>query len=300
MTEAGTPTRQIRFCVTPAGVRVAYATLARGPTLLVPAAWISHLELLWQDPAARAFFTPLAAGRTLVQYDKPGCGLSDPWPGRQTLATDLQVPQAVADHLELERFNLLGISTAAPLSIAFAARHPARVGRLILYGGYADGRQVAAAEVRAAMLAIVRAHWGLGSDVLADLFLPDAGAETRAHFTRLQRGAAPAGVACELLAQCYETRVEDQLAAVATPTLVLHRRGDRAARPAPGRAHGPAAPGRGPGRRGPHQPADRGAAGHPGALRRGAPGAGPAAARRHLPRPDRRLVGTGGCGGGSR
>jgi len=35
-------------------------------------------------------------------------------------------------------------------------------------------------------------------------------------------------VACELLAQCYETRVEDQLAAVATPTLVLHRRGDRA------------------------------------------------------------------------
>jgi pimeloyl-ACP methyl ester carboxylesterase/DNA-binding CsgD family transcriptional regulator len=228
MTEAGTPARQIRFCVTPAGIRVAYATLGRGPALLVPAAWISHLELLWQDPAARGFFAPLAAGRTLVQYDKPGCGLSDPWPGRQTLGTDLQVLEAVADHLELERFDLLGISTAAPLSIAFAARHPARVGRLILYGGYADGHQVAAAEVRAAMIAVVRAHWGLGSDVLADLFLPDAGPETRAHFARLQRGAASAEVACELLAQCYETRVEDQLGAVAAPTLVLHRRGDRA------------------------------------------------------------------------
>jgi pimeloyl-ACP methyl ester carboxylesterase/DNA-binding CsgD family transcriptional regulator len=222
------PARQIRFCAVSAGVRVAYATAGRGPALLVPAAWISHLELLWQDPAIRAFFNPLAACRTVIQYDKPGCGLSDPWPGRQTLDTDLQVLQAVADHLRLERFDLLGISTAAPLSIAFAARHPARVGRLVLYGGYADGHQVAAAEVRAAMLALVRAHWGLGSDVLAELFLPDGSAETKAHFVRLQRGAAPAEVACGLLAQCYEARVDDLLDTVAAPTLVLHRRGDRA------------------------------------------------------------------------
>jgi DNA-binding CsgD family transcriptional regulator len=102
------------------------------------------------------------------------------------------------------------------------------VGRLILYGGYADGHQVAAAEVRTAMLALVRAHWGLGSDVLADVFLPDAGAETKEHFVRLQRAAASAEVACELLAQCYETRVDDLLDSVAAPTLVLHRRDDRA------------------------------------------------------------------------
>jgi pimeloyl-ACP methyl ester carboxylesterase len=128
----------------------------------------------------------------------------------------------------LERFDLLGISTAAPLSIAFAARHPARVGRLVLYGGYADGHQVAAAEVRAAMIALVRAHWGLGSDILADLFPPDGSAETKANFVRLQRGAAPAEVACGLSAQCYEARVDDLLDMVAAPTLVLHRRGDRA------------------------------------------------------------------------
>jgi len=209
------------------GVRVAYATTGQGPALLVPAAWIGHLELLWQDPAVRAFFAPLAARRAVIQYDKPGCGLSDPWPGRQTLDTDLQVLRAVADHLQLERVDLLGISTAAPLSIAFAARHPARVGRLILYGGYADGHQVAA-EVRAAMMALIQAHWGLGSDVLADLFLPDGSAEAKAHFVRLQRAAATAEVACELLSQCYEARVDDLLDTVAAPTLVLHRRGDRA------------------------------------------------------------------------
>jgi pimeloyl-ACP methyl ester carboxylesterase/DNA-binding CsgD family transcriptional regulator len=222
------PRQQIRFCTTPTGVRVAYATSGRGPALLVPAAWIGHLELAWQDPAVRAFYGPLAAHRTVVRYDKPDCGLSDPWPGRQTLETDLEVLRAVADHLGLDRFDLLGISMAAPASAAFAARHPGRVGRLILYGGYANGRRIASAEVAAAMVDLVRAHWGLGSDVLADVFLPDGSAEVKAHFARLQRGSASAGVAAELLAQCYEIEVEGLLDRIAAPTLVLHRRDDRA------------------------------------------------------------------------
>ena len=220
--------RQIRFCGTPAGVRVGYATVGRGPALLVPAAWISHLELWWQDPAYRALFAPLTGVRTVVQYDRPGCGLSEPWPGRQTLGTELEVLQAVADHLELDRLDLLGASMGAPVALAFAAAHPARVARLVIYGGYADGRRIATAEVRTAMIAMIQAHWGLGSDVLADVFLPDATAETRAHFAQLQRGAASAQFAAELLEQCYEIRVGDLLDQVVAPTLVLHRRDDRA------------------------------------------------------------------------
>jgi pimeloyl-ACP methyl ester carboxylesterase/DNA-binding CsgD family transcriptional regulator len=220
--------RQIRFVVTPTGVRVAYATVGRGPALVVPAAWIGHLEVGWQDPALRAFYRPIAALRTVVTYDKPGCGLSDPWPAPQTLDTDLEVLGAVTDHLRLDRVDLLGLSMGAPASLAYAARHPERVGRLILYGGYADGHQVASAEVQAAMVELVRAHWGLGSDVLADVFLPDASAETRLRFAQLQRRSATAEVACELLVQCYELRVDDLLDRVAAPTLVLHRRDDRA------------------------------------------------------------------------
>jgi pimeloyl-ACP methyl ester carboxylesterase len=215
--------RQIRFVVTPTGVRVAFATVGRGPALVVPAAWIGHLGIGWQDPATRAFYAPIAAFRTVVAYDKPGCGLSDPWPAPQSLDSDLEVLGAVTNHLELDRVDLLGLSMGAPVSVAYAARHPERVGRLILYGGYADGHQVASAEVRAAMLELVRAHWGLGSDMLADIFLPDASAQTKAHFARLQRRSTTADVACELLAQCYELRVDDLLDRVAAPTLVLVR-----------------------------------------------------------------------------
>jgi pimeloyl-ACP methyl ester carboxylesterase/DNA-binding CsgD family transcriptional regulator len=220
--------RQVRFCTVPTGARIAYATEGSGPALLVPAAWISHLELLWQDPAYRAFLAPLSAARTVVQYDRPGCGLSEPWPGTQNLDTDLQVLRAVADELGLERFDVLGISLGAPVAVAFAARFPDRVGRLILYGGFADGRRIATPAVRAAMLDLIRAHWGLGSEVLADIFLPEAGAESKALFARLQREAATAESAVAVLAQCYEIDVTDLLPRVSAPTLVLHRREDRA------------------------------------------------------------------------
>ena len=181
----------------------------QGPALLVPAAWISHLELLWQDPAYRAFFAPLAAARTVVQYDRPGCGLSESWPARQDLDTDLTVLQAVVDQLDLQRFDLLGISLGAPASIAYAARFPERVDRLILYGGYADGRQIASPGVRAAMLDLIRAHWGLGSTVLADIFLPEGTTASKA-LARLQREAASDRSAVDALAQCYEIDVSER------------------------------------------------------------------------------------------
>jgi DNA-binding CsgD family transcriptional regulator len=75
---------------------------------------------------------------------------------------------------------------------------------------------------------MIRAHWGLGSDVLADIFLPEGSAESKAHFARLQREAASAQTAVGLLAQCYEMCVDDLLGQVVVPTLVLHRRDDRA------------------------------------------------------------------------
>jgi pimeloyl-ACP methyl ester carboxylesterase/DNA-binding CsgD family transcriptional regulator len=239
-TDRARPAREIRFCSALGGARIAYASAGAGRALLVPPAWISHLELLWQDPAYRGFFTPLTGARSVVHYDPPGGGLSGPAPGPaagpaaapqppgRSLEADVATLAAVADHLEFERVDLLGISLAAPVSVAFAARFPDRVGRLVLYGGYANGARIASPPVRAAMLDMIRAHWGLGSELLADVFLPDGSAEAKAHFARLQREAASAKGAVDLLAQCYEFDVSRLLPQVTAPTLVVHRRDDRA------------------------------------------------------------------------
>jgi pimeloyl-ACP methyl ester carboxylesterase len=58
------------------GTEIAYAIAGQGQLLVHAPGWLTHLEASWALPAERAFYEMLARGRTLVRYDKPGCGLS--------------------------------------------------------------------------------------------------------------------------------------------------------------------------------------------------------------------------------
>jgi pimeloyl-ACP methyl ester carboxylesterase len=90
------------------------------------------------DPIWRPLVERLARHRRLVRYER-GCGLSD-WEVDEfsvdALVRDLE---AVVDAAGLERFPLLGLSQGGPIVVAYAARHPERVSRLILYGTYSCG-----------------------------------------------------------------------------------------------------------------------------------------------------------------
>ena len=78
------------------------------------------------------------------------------------------------------------------------------------------------------MIDVVRAHWGLGSRMLADMFMPGVWAAERDAFARFQRDAAAREVGAELLRLIYASDVREQLPRVAARTLVVHRREDRA------------------------------------------------------------------------
>lgn len=212
------------------GRRVAYAVSGDGPPLVVPAWWVSHLELDWRDRAFRSFWEAVGEGHALVRYDSPGVGMSDRdgKPHEQTLETAVALLGAVLDELGLERVTLLGGSSGGCAAVAFAARFPSRVDRLSLYGAYAHGGSIAPPEVRDAIVAAVRSHWGLGSRVLADVFLGDASAEERVRFARLQRAATSAETAAALLELVYRFDVRADLERVRAPTQVVHRRADRA------------------------------------------------------------------------
>jgi len=227
---ATTSEQEIRFCAVD-GARVAVAVVGTGPPLVLPSWWVSNLEANWADARFRAFVAALARGRTVVRYDRLGTGLSDrdrP-PERMTLDVELRTLEAVVDALDLPPHDLLGISYGGPLAAVYARRHPARVRRLVTFGAYARGADVAPAEVRASIVAMVRAHWGLGSRVLAEVWLPDAGTAERRELTDYQRTAATPEMAAGLLELAYAVDARDAFAALRLPTLVVHRRGDRAA-----------------------------------------------------------------------
>ena len=210
------------------GTAVRFAVAGTGPVAIYVPGWVSHLELGWALPAEREFYEGLAAGRTLVRYDRPGCGLSGTTDRGDVVGLELEVLQLVATAVGADRFDLIGASFGAPLAVRWAARHPESVSRLVLYGGWVDGDVVAAPAVREHVLGLVDQHWGFASDVLTEIFAPDADAGFRAVFSHYQRESASAAFARRLLAACYDLDVADDLARITAPTTVIHRKDDRA------------------------------------------------------------------------
>lgn len=213
-----------------AGRRVAYAVTGAGPVLVTPAWWVSHVELDWREQRFREFWESVADGHTLVRYDRPGVGLSDRDFRAEDLTLDAEVEllRAVLDELGLEQATLIGGSSGGCAAIAFAARFPERVSRLLLYGAYADGSAITSPQVRDAIITTVRSHWGLGSRVLADIFLGEAGSAEQERLARYQRAAASPQTAAALLEFVYRGDVRADAQRVSTPTMVVHRRADRA------------------------------------------------------------------------
>ncbi len=219
--------RRIRF-LPYLGRRVAYELLGSGPALVVPAWWVGHLEHEWQDDRVRDFWQSLAEHHMVVRYDRLGVGLSDRRvdPDELSLEHDVELLLTLVDRLELERPTLFAGSSGACTAVMLASQHPERVERLILCGAFANGREIASPDLRRALVELVRAHWGVGSRMLADIFLPEADDADRDAFARFQRLAAAPETAARLLELVYQLDVEDVLAGVQAPTLVLHRDGD--------------------------------------------------------------------------
>ncbi len=218
--------QQIRFCKTVDGVRIAYACTGSGPVIVCPPPWIGHLELGWESPQIRSFFETLSANHTIVRYDRHGTGLSDRHRVEFSLQSELNQLDAVVTALGLERFALFSSSYAGAVGIAYAVQAPERVSHLILYGTQAKWPAELKPEVRDAIIALVRAHWGMASRTIADMTLPDASAETIRWLALFQQKSAEAEMAARMYKFALDLNVTDLLPRIAVPTLVLHRRGD--------------------------------------------------------------------------
>src|SRR6516165_12693782 len=213
---------RVRYCNTPAG-RVAYSTSGAGPALLLDTGWITDLRAQLDLFSFGPFLERLGERFTVIRYDKPGCGLSDRDGVELSFDGQVAAALAVADVVGAGRLRLFGASQGGQLAAALAARYPERVEALVVYGTCASGRDLAPAEVRESLVALVRAHWGLGLKALGGAFVTDPTAEDLAGFAAFQRASVSAEVAARLLEVYYDTDVRALLPAIRTRTAVLHR-----------------------------------------------------------------------------
>jgi pimeloyl-ACP methyl ester carboxylesterase/DNA-binding winged helix-turn-helix (wHTH) protein len=228
------PHQEIRYCRSVDGTRIAYALAGHGPPLVEAANWIQPLELAWQSPVWRHYFTEFSTGHTLLRYDGRGMGLSDWRVSDLSPERQLEDLEAVVDEAGFQRFALIGISFGCSNSVMYAVRHPERVTKLVLLGGYVRGWKRRgdpdAAVVRSAAIDLIRVGWGRDNPAVRNLvtaiYMPDAPTENQQWFSDLQRRTTSPENAAGTIDQHGDVDVGYLLSQVRVPTLVIHARHD--------------------------------------------------------------------------
>ncbi|HEY5625494.1 MAG TPA: alpha/beta fold hydrolase, partial [Dehalococcoidia bacterium] len=219
--------RQVQYCIAKDGTRLAYASDGEGvPFVWIPG-WVSHLEL--DDAFGEAVGSRTDdSGIRFVTMDKRGNGLSERHPADISLESRVTDLETVVAAVGLEKFALGGLSEGGPVAIAYAARHPEQVEKLVIVGSYADGSKLAGSqEMRDAVRSVVKAEWGMASRVMAELFVgPDSLMDINA-FAAYQQAAADSEEALAIIDAAIEIDVRPLLAQITAPTLVVHHRQDR-------------------------------------------------------------------------
>ena len=222
--------QEIRFCTAPDGVQLAYATVGEGDPIVKAPNWLSHLEFEWQSPVWRHWLLELSRRNRLIRYDDRGNGLSDREVEEISFEASLRDLETVVDTAGLDRFTLFGISQGCAISIAYTVRHPERVRKLVLHGGYARGWRKRSnreqLERHDALMTLMKHGWSQENpafrQVFTSLFVPDGTPEQMQWFNDLQRTTTSADNAMRIRSVRGDTDVSALLPRITVPTLVSH------------------------------------------------------------------------------
>jgi DNA-binding winged helix-turn-helix (wHTH) protein/alpha-beta hydrolase superfamily lysophospholipase len=226
--------QRVRFCKSMDGTRIGYAMTGEGYPLLRSGHWLTHLEHDWHSPIWRPLLDELGGSFAVTRYDQRGNGLSDLSINEFTLEKCVEDMEAVVGEAGLEKFALYGASQGAPISVAYAVRHPEKVSHLILLGGFAQGRMVRESEEEKeqgeALLTLLRHGWGKpGSAFLkgfSSMIIPGGTQIQITSLVDLQKNTTTAENALLIRKAVDRFDVMDLLDQVSAPTLILHARND--------------------------------------------------------------------------
>lgn len=226
----------VRFAESAAGA-IAYTVLGSGEqALVVCPGFVCHIEIALEHPPIRACIDALAERFRVVLFDRRGIGMSERLHAASTPAALAQDISAILDDAKVPGAWLFGSSEGCLGAMRLAVDQPRRVSGLCLFGALARGS--AAPDYPWALPAAAYDVWlkrlvaGWGGPVGIETFAPGEQDDpaVRAWWARLVRHAASPGGLEAILSGLRDADMRPELGRIGAPTLVMHRRGDRAVR----------------------------------------------------------------------
>lgn len=228
--------REVRFCHSRDGVRIAYAVTGTGTPLIRVSNWLTHLDLDRENPVWSRWFSEFSGNHQFITYDPRGTGLSDHRVDEFSLETWVRDLEAVVADCGLDRVNLLGFCQGGPVSVAYAVRHPETVDHLVLYDSYASGafvhepssRRRREAEVLGQMIEVGwEQHSPAFRQVFTNLLMPHATPDQQHWLTEMALRSVPDKKDAARLWRAFQKLdIREIASGVKCPTLILHVRGD--------------------------------------------------------------------------
>jgi pimeloyl-ACP methyl ester carboxylesterase len=161
--------REVRYCTSEDGTRIAYSVEGEGPALFVGSYVGESFALDHLIPEYKGFNEAIGRGRTVIRLDIRGTGLSQRDVKEISADLLLQDLEAVISATKVSGVAIWAPIASGPNAVSFAVRHQELVSRLILWGTSPALSAFWTREFVEGLAQMCRLNWELGARTISDL-----------------------------------------------------------------------------------------------------------------------------------
>ena len=229
---ASTSVQRIKYTRDMEGNKLAYSILGTGLDVMrFPPPYTNDLEHEWRFKHHRVLIETLSRQFRYLRYDQVGSGQSERLERYMSIANLADDALCVADAAGASTFAGFALSGGVLGAVSFAARYPERLSRLVIVGGYVDGR-VARGESgpNDSLKTMIAEGWGKPDSPFATAFLttyfPEGPLEDVRALANMMQSACTPDTMLNYRDLSNTASIADLLPDVRCPTLIIHGRHD--------------------------------------------------------------------------
>ncbi len=222
---------KVRYALSARDHSIAYLVSGSGPPLFQLDGPPMSKEKAWHIPVLRKGYVAYRKGHTLIQMDWAGTGMSTPFDDALSVEENVEDMISVADAAGLDQFALMSKSGACLEAVTLAATHPERVSRLIIVGGYVEGRELREYDGRPEVLkTLMEVGWDHHEGGIATSFMtayfPEGPSEAVRQMVGLMQQSASRAFTLSMRERTNRASTSHLLDKIRCPTMIVQGRND--------------------------------------------------------------------------